>query len=108
VVYKSCRWHVTVFTTARADLNDGSKETCNEGSDLGVVENLAKALGVLSPREIESGLVGNPEASLKNMLANAQQREALVAFVDEAMGGADRTTDPRGVVWLPIVELKRP
>ena len=40
---------------------------------------------------------GDPEASLKTMLADDEQREALIAFVDEAMGGADRDTDPTGV-----------
>ena len=42
------------------------------------------------------------------MLADDDQRGALIAFVDEAMGGADRTTDPSGVVWLPIVSLDDP
>ncbi len=42
------------------------------------------------------------------MLANADQRDALIAFVDEAMGGADRDTDPSGVVWLPILSLDDP
>ncbi|MDM0042714.1 hypothetical protein QTH89_26070 [Variovorax sp. J22G21] len=77
--------------------------------DLGVLGNLAKALGVFTPEgEPNPGWFGNPEASLKTMLANQAQREALIAFVDDAMGGADRTTDPRGVVWLPIVHLDDP
>ncbi len=77
--------------------------------DLGVLGQLAKALGIFTADgEPNPGWFGNPEASLKNMLADAQQREALVAFVDEAMGGADRSTDPRGVVWLPIVHLDDP
>ena len=80
-------------------------------NDLGVLGNLAVALGIF-----ESGpgggpnpdWFGNPEAFLKNILAKEGQREALLAFVDEAMGGADRTTDPRGVIWLPIVNLGDP
>jgi hypothetical protein len=76
--------------------------------DLGVLGNLAKALGIFdadgSPNQ---GWFASPEASLKNMLANAAQREALIAFVDEAMGGADRSTEA-GVVWLPIVDLDDP
>ena len=77
--------------------------------DLGVLGNLAVALGVFTPDgDPNPDWFGNPEASLKDMLANEDQREALVAFVDEAMGGADRTTDPRGVVWLPIVQIDDP
>lgn len=77
--------------------------------DLGVLGNLAVALGIFEPGGGPNpNWFGNPEASLKNMLANEDQREALLAFVDEAMGGADRTTDPRGVVWLPIVHLEDP
>ena len=80
-------------------------------NDLGVLGNLAVALGIF-----ESGpgggpnpdWFGNPEAFLKNILAKEGQREALLAFVDEAMGGADRTTDPRGVIWLPVVSLVDP
>lgn len=77
--------------------------------DLGVLGNLAVALGVFTPGGSPNpDWFGNPEASLKDMLANEDQRDALIAFVDEAMGGADRTTDPRGVVWLPIVHLDDP
>lgn len=76
--------------------------------DLGVLGNLGKALGIFdadgSPNQ---GWFAHPEESLKDMLANPAQREALIAFVDEAMGGADRTTE-NGVTWLPIVELEDP
>ncbi len=78
-------------------------------SDLGVLSNLAIALGVLNPSgQPNPDWFGNPEASLKKILENDSQRDALIAFVDEAMGGADRTTDPTGVVWLPIIELEDP
>lgn len=78
-------------------------------ADLGVLGKLAIALGVFTPDgNPNPNWFGDPEASLKDMLANEAQRDALVAFVDEAMGGADRTTDPRGVVWLPIVHLEDP
>ncbi len=76
--------------------------------DLGVLGNLAKALGIFqadgSPNQ---GWFARPEDFLKNMLADPAQRDALIAFVDEAMGGADRSTEA-GVVWLPIVELDDP
>src|SRR5689334_10048432 len=49
----------------------------------------------------------HPEESLASMLANPDQRAALIAFVDEVMGGADRTTED-GVIWLPVVSLDDP
>ncbi|MEO6525022.1 MAG: DUF6603 domain-containing protein [Gemmatimonadaceae bacterium] len=77
--------------------------------DLGVLGNLAVALGVFTPDGSPNpSWFGNPEESLGSILSNDEQRAALIAFVDEAMGGADRTTDPRGVVWLPIVHLEDP
>lgn len=78
-------------------------------NDLGVLSHLAIALGIFTPAgDPNPNWFGDPEASLKKMLANDAQRAALIAFVDDAMGGADRTTDPSGVVWLPIVRLKNP
>jgi hypothetical protein len=41
------------------------------------------------------------------MLSNADQRRALIAFVDAALGGADRTTEA-GVIWLPLVAVDDP
>ncbi len=80
-----------------------------EVSNLGVLGNLAIALGVIdSDGETNPDWFGHPEESLKKILENDSQRDALIAFVDEAMGGADRTTDPIGVVWLPIVQLDDP
>lgn len=76
--------------------------------DLGVLGNLAKALGLFDAAgNPNQGWFANPEASLKTMLANEAQREALIAFVDEAMGGADRSTEA-GVTWLPIVSIEDP
>nr|MBA3774065.1 hypothetical protein [Ramlibacter sp.] len=74
--------------------------------DLGVLGNLAKALGLFdSAGNPSGGWLADPEGSLKTMLFDPGQRAALIAFVDEAMDGADRTTEA-GVVWLPIVSIK--
>jgi hypothetical protein len=74
--------------------------------NLGVLGNLAIALGIFRPDgDPDPDWFGDPGASLATMLENNDQRAALVAFVDEALGGADRTSDPTGVIWLPIVEL---
>jgi large repetitive protein len=76
-------------------------------NDLGVLGNLAIALGIFRPDgDPDPDWFGDPGASLATMLENDDQRAALVAFVDEALGGADRSTDPTGVIWLPIVELR--
>jgi hypothetical protein len=76
--------------------------------DLGVLGNLAKALGLFDASgNPNQGWFANPEASLRTMLADAAQRQALIAFVDEAMGGADRSTEA-GVTWLPIVSIEDP
>lgn len=76
--------------------------------DLGVLGNLGKALGLFDAEgNPDSDWLADPVASLKTMLANPAQRAALIAFVDEAMGGADRTTE-NGVVWLPVVQLDDP
>ncbi|HMI72395.1 MAG TPA: hypothetical protein VK510_20515, partial [Solirubrobacteraceae bacterium] len=76
--------------------------------DLGVLGNLAKALGISDAGgNPNQGWFADPGASLKMMLASPAQRAALIAFVDDALGGADRTTEA-GVTWLPIVEIKDP
>jgi hypothetical protein len=75
--------------------------------DLGVLGNLAEALGILRGGDANADWFAKPEDYLKDILANAEQRAALIAFVDEALGGADRSTES-GIVWLPIVELDDP
>ncbi|MCW5581960.1 MAG: hypothetical protein KIS72_11525, partial [Luteimonas sp.] len=77
-------------------------------SDLGVLGNLAKALGLFDAAgQPNQNWFAHPEDSLKNMLANEAQRAALIAFVDEALGGADRSSEA-GVIWLPIVAIEDP
>jgi len=76
--------------------------------DLGILGNLAKALGILDASgNPNQGWFANPESSLQKMLASQVQREALIAFVDEALGGAERSTSG-GVTWLPIVSIDDP
>lgn len=77
-------------------------------SDLGVLGNLAKALGLFDAAgKPNQNWFAHPEDSLKNMLANEAQRAALIAFVDDALGGADRSSEA-GVIWLPIVAIEDP
>ena len=77
-------------------------------SDLGVLGNLAKALGLFDAAgKPNQNWFAHPEDSLKSMLANEAQRAALIAFVDDALGGADRSSEA-GVIWLPIVAIEDP
>ncbi len=77
--------------------------------DLGPVSTFATALGLLTPGgDPNPAWFGHPEEYLATVLAEEAQREALVAFVDDALGGEDRTTDAAGAVWLPVVSLKPP
>jgi large repetitive protein len=76
--------------------------------DLGILGNLAKALGIFDASgNPNQGWFADPESSLKSMLASQVQREALIAFVDEALGGAECSTTG-GVTWLPIVSIEDP
>ena len=77
-------------------------------SDLGVLGDLAVALGIFTPGGSPNpDWFGHPEASLTSMLSNPAQRAALIAFVDRALGGADRTTEA-GVTWLPLFDIEDP
>ena len=77
-------------------------------SDLGILGDLAVALGIFTPGgSPDPDWFSDPAASLKEMLSNADQRRALIAFVDAALGGADRTTEA-GVIWLPLVAVDDP
>ncbi len=77
--------------------------------DLGPVSDLATALGLLTPDgDPNPAWFGHPDDYLATILAEPAQRDALVAFVDEALGGEDRTTDASGAVWLPLVSLQAP
>ena len=77
-------------------------------NDLGVLGDLAKALGLVDGSDFRQDWLSNPGEYLSRMLADRQQREALVAFVDEVLGGDERTTGPDGAVWLPIARATDP
>ncbi len=72
--------------------------------DLGILGDLAEALGIFDGGSPNTDWFANPDVYLKRILANAQQRAALLNFVDEALGGADNTTE-QGVIWVPLVKV---
>lgn len=74
-------------------------------SDLGVLSDLATALGLVHQGQFREDWLSDPSGHLARMLAEAEQREALVRFIDEVLGGEDRSTGPDGAVWLPIAEV---
>ena len=76
---------------------------------LGPLSDLARAIGLLKPDgQPDPDWLKDPASRLAGMLARDSQREALLAFVDEALGGSARETDARGVIWLPLIELPSP
>ncbi len=78
------------------------------GDDLGVLGNLAGAIGLFDDGSPNSDWFGRPDHYLAQMLSDDDQRTALIAFVDEVLGGEDRTTAPGGTTWLPVVSLRPP
>lgn len=78
-------------------------------SDLGVLEELAGALGLVDGGgAFREEWLSDPGAYLSAVLADEDQRSSLVGFVDEVLGGEERATDPDGLVWLPIVDAHTP
>jgi large repetitive protein len=72
--------------------------------DLGVLGDLAEALGLFVDGQPNADWLAHPDTYLVDMLANGAQRQALMSFVDEALGGAERDVR-NGVTWLPIVQV---
>jgi hypothetical protein len=78
------------------------------GADLGEIENLAKAIGLLRPDGFNPDWLADPEGYLASILSDDGQRAALLAFVDSALGGGERRTDANGQIWLPLFESASP
>lgn len=78
------------------------------GADLGEIEDLARAIGLLGPGGFNPDWLADPERYLASILANDDQRAALLAFVDAMLGGGERRTDANGQIWLPLFESASP
>ena len=74
--------------------------------DLGGVDRLAAALGLVD----DGGLVGDwfsrPGDYLSSVLSDDEQRTALLEFVDEILGDATQKTDDEGWAWVPVVDVE--
>lgn len=73
------------------------------GSDLGELSSLATALGLAeSNGSFRDDWLSRPGHYLGRALADETQRDALIAFIDDVLGGAEREEDADGRVWLPL------
>lgn len=78
-------------------------------ADLDVLGDLAGAIGLTDESgSFRADWLSNPGEYLSSVLADEHQRDALVAFVDNVLGGEERTTADDGTTWLPIVERTAP
>ena len=72
-------------------------------SDLGVLSDLATALGIMQDGSPDPGWFGDPAARLGSVLADDAQRQALVSFLDEVLDDGSVEADDQGRVRLPLV-----
>ena len=72
-------------------------------SDLGVLSDLATALGIMRDGSPDPGWLGDPSARLGSVLADDAQRQALVSFLDEVLDDGSVAADDQGRVRLPLV-----
>ncbi len=77
--------------------------------DLGEIQELGKALGLLDSSDgFRSDWLTQPGHYLSTVLADDTQRNALIQFVDNVLGGEERETDPDGLIWLPVASNPSP
>jgi len=80
----------------------------NIAGDLDAFANLAEAVGLTEGGELKGGWFENPigtadgtSRGLSSIIYTNDQREALMAFVDEVLGAPDRETQ-NNAVWVPL------
>jgi hypothetical protein len=76
-------------------------------TDLGVLGQLAEALGLFVAGSPNGDWFAKPQDYLKTLLSNDKQRHALMQFIDDALGGEERHTVDN-IVWLPLVTVPLP
>ena len=77
-------------------------------TDLGVLGDLATALGVMQDGSADPGWFGDPGARLKTVLSDDDQRAALVSFLDTVLDDGTVDTDAQGRTFLPLVDHDDP
>ena len=66
----------------------------------------AEALGLVAGDDLVPDWFARPGDYLATVLRNPAQRAALVAVMDELLGGEQAATDARGRQWLPLVTVE--
>ncbi len=74
--------------------------------DLGDLTGLATALGLVDGGDLTPDWFARPGDHLSAVLREPRQREALVSFLDDVLGGERAATDSRGRQWLPLVTVE--
>jgi len=75
--------------------------------DLGELGGLASAIGLVdSNGDLVTDWFQSPGDYLTSVLRDTHQRESLVAFVDDVLGGEEASTDAAGRQWLPLVTVE--
>ena len=73
------------------------------GADLGVLADLATAIGLFRDGEPDPGWFGDPAARLTRVLADDTQRAALMSFLDTVLDDGTVETDRAGRTRLPFL-----
>jgi large repetitive protein len=76
--------------------------------DLGVLGDLATALGIMRDGSPDPGWFGDPGERLSTVLSDDAQRDALVSFLDSVLDDGDVETDDQGRTFLPLVKQTDP
>ena len=76
--------------------------------NLGEVEEIARAIGLVNGSGFNDDWLSRPGLYLSSILAEDAQRNALIGVVDDLLGGSARETDSRGQTWLPLFECSDP
>ena len=75
--------------------------------DLGGIDRLAVAIGLIDgDGDLVADWFSRPGHHLSRMLADDEQRAALLEFVDDVLGGTTATTDAAGRRWVPVADVE--
>ena len=72
--------------------------------DLGVLGDLATALGIMRGGSADPDWFGDPGERLATVLSDDVQRGALVSFLDTVLDDGDVDTDDQGRTFVPLVK----
>ena len=76
--------------------------------DLGVLGDLATALGIMRNGSADPGWFGDPGERLATVLSDDHQRDALVSFLETVLDDGDVDTDDEGRTFVPLIKQTDP